>query len=104
MLQAIGTKGPNAMDQETLKQLAHFKIMLKREKGLQVDLEKLLNDSAYGRQMLSAAEDSDKEELVLLALTLRDKFGHLKVAPAAKPEEKKDDKPPPGKYMHGARS
>jgi hypothetical protein len=92
------------MDQELLKTLAHFKIMLKREKGMSVDLEKLLSDAAYGRQILIAAEESDNEALVLLALTLRDKLGHLVAAPAPQTEEEKNAAEPPGKYKHGPRS
>ena len=89
------------MDQALLKTLAQFKILLKKEKGLTADLEKMMHDPAYGRQMLAAAEDSANEALVLTALTIRDKFGHF----AAKPEEKKEEKKvDAGKYMHGARS
>ena len=91
------------MDQALLKTLAQFKILLKKEKGLSADLEKMMHDAAYGRQMLAAAEESDNESLVLAAVTIRDKFGHFNAG--AKPaEEKKEDKKPEGKYMHGARS
>jgi len=89
------------MDQALLKTLAQFKILLKKEKGLTADLEKMMQDAAYGRQMLAAAEDSNNETLVLLAVTLRDKFGHFKAAP--KEEEKKKEEPGT-KYLHGARS
>jgi hypothetical protein len=91
------------VDQALLKTLAQFKILLKKEKGLTADLEKMMHDPAYGRQMLTAAEDSVNEALVLAAITIRDKFGHFNAG--AKPaEEKKDEKPAAGKYMHGARS
>jgi hypothetical protein len=94
------------MDQELLKTLAHFKILLKKEKGLAVDLEKMMQDAAYGRQMLAAAEESDNEALVLSAVTIRDKLGQFKAGAQPKPAEEKDKKPdaPAGKYMHGARS
>lgn len=93
------------MDQALLKTLAQFKILLKKEKGLSVDLERMVHDGAYGRELLAAAETSDNEALVLAALTIRDKFGHFGSA-AAKPadEKEKDKKPDAGKYMHGARS
>src|SRR5262245_45975122 len=97
----LGDKGPR-MDQALLKVLAQFKILLKKEKNLTADLEKMMHDAAYGREMLAAAEDTANETLVLCALTIRDKFGHFNAA--AKPEEKKDEKKPDGKYMHGARS
>jgi hypothetical protein len=91
------------MDQALLKTLAQFKILLKKEKGLSADLEKMMHDAAYGRQMLAAAEDSTSEALVLAALTIRDKLGHFSAA--AKPDEEKDkEKKTDGKYMHGARS
>ena len=89
------------MDQALLKTLAQFKILLKKEKGLQADLEKMMQDGAYGRQLLAAAEDSSNETLVLAAITLRDKFGHFKEPKAE--EEKKADAPDK-KYLHGARS
>lgn len=93
------------MDQALLKTLAQFKILLKKEKGLSADLEKMMHDPAYGRQMLAAAEDSTNETLVLSAVTIRDKFGHFNAAGAKPAEEKdKEKKPDAGKYMHGARS
>lgn len=91
------------MDQALLKTLAHFKILLRKEKGLQVDLEKMVHDAAYCRQMLAAAEDSANEALVRGAVTIRDKLGHF--GAAAKPAEEKDkDKKTDGRYLHGARS
>ena len=47
-----------AVDQALLKTLAQFKILLKKEKGLSAEIEKMMHDAAYGRQMLAAAEDS----------------------------------------------
>ena len=91
------------MDQALLKVLAQFKILLKKEKGVSADLEKMMQDAAYGRQMLSVAEDSTNEAMVLAALTIRDKFGHFNAAQQKPAEEKKTDAPA-GKYMHGARS
>jgi hypothetical protein len=95
------------MDQDLLKALAHFKILLKKVKGVQVDLEKLLRDAAYGRQIMALAEESENETLVFVALSIKDKLGHLKVAPApaAPPaaQEKPQDKQPAtsGKYFYG---
>ena len=91
------------MDQALLKTLAQFKILLRREKGLTVDLEKMMHDAAYGRQMLAAAEESENEALVLCSVTIRDKFGQFS-APAPKPAEEKNTEVAAGKYMHGARS
>jgi hypothetical protein len=98
------------MDQDLLKALAHFKILLKKVKGVQVDLEKLLRDAAYGRQIMALAEESEDQTLVFVALSIKDKLGHLKVAtaPAAAPaQEKPQDKKgaaPSGKYLYGPRS
>lgn len=94
------------MDQELLKTLAHFKILMKRERDVQIDLEKLMHDATYGRKVLAIAEESGSEPLVIAALTIRDKFGHFAVATAAAPqsEEKKNTDAPAVKYLHGARS
>jgi hypothetical protein len=98
------------MDQDLLKALAHFKVLLKKAKGVQVDLEKLLRDAAYGRQIMALAEESENETLVFVALSIKDKLGHLKVAPAPaasaaaeKPQEKKPAAQT-GKYFYGPRS
>jgi hypothetical protein len=91
------------MDQALLKTLAQFKILLKKDKGVSVDLEKMMHNAEYGRQMLSVAEDSINEALVLCAVTIRDKFGHFSSA-APKPAEEKKADAPAGKYLHGARS
>jgi hypothetical protein len=92
------------VDQALLKTLAQFKILLKKEKGLAADLEKMVHDPAYGRQMLAAAEDSTSEALVLCAVTIRDKLGHFNTAGKPAEDKDKDKKPEAGKYMHGARS
>jgi hypothetical protein len=92
------------MDQALLKALAQFKILLRKEKGLSADLEKMMHDAAYGREMLAAAEDSTNEALVLSAVTIRDKFGHFNAAAAKPADDKEKDKKADGKYMHGARS
>jgi hypothetical protein len=91
------------MDQALLKTLAQFKILMKREKDVQVDLEKLMHDAVYGRKVLTIAEESGNEILVVAALTIRDKFGHFAVADASA-DEKKDAEAAKGKYLHGARS
>jgi hypothetical protein len=92
------------MDQALLKTLAQFKILLKKEKGLPVDLEKMVHDAAYARQMLTAAEDSTNETLVLSAVTIRDKLGHFNTASPQKTAEEKKAEGPASKYLHGARS
>ena len=97
------------MEQELLKMLAQFRILLKKAKGVQVDFEKIVADPAYARQVLGAAEDSDNEVLVTLALGIRDKLGLLTTP--AKPAAAAPAEPAPGggagklgnKYFYGAR-
>lgn len=102
------------MDNETLKQLAQFRILLKRDKGVAIDFERFVGDTAYARQILALAEDSENETLVVLALTLHDKFGLLKAAgqalganPATPDKTDKTSKTEDertGRYLFGARS
>ena len=90
------------MDQEMLKVLAQFRILLKKEKGLAVDFERLMAEPDYARELARAGEDSDNELLVMLALQLHEKLGLMSVpAPAAAPAAKPVD---PEKYKFGARS
>lgn len=98
------------MDQALLRQLAQFKLLLRKASNHSVDIEKLISDRAYAKQVLSLAEESDNEVLILLALELKDKLGMLpKAAPAeTKPatEKAKDDATDAatkGKYVFGAR-
>lgn len=83
------------MDQSLLKELAQFKLLLKRATQHSADIERLITDPAYGKEVLSLAEESDNEQLVILALELKDRLGLLPqpggsksaaVAPAAAPE------------------
>ncbi|MBL8522456.1 MAG: hypothetical protein JNN20_02085 [Betaproteobacteria bacterium] len=95
------------MDQALLKELAHFKLLLKKTANHSTDIEKLLSDKAYAKQVLSLAEESDNEELIVMALDLKDKLGLLPQpgkAVEAKPEEEasEEDKNK-GKYVFGAR-
>jgi hypothetical protein len=97
------------MDNEALKMLAHFKILLKKEKGLALDLQRLMANQDYARQVFTLAEDSENQTLVTIALTLRDKLGLLKPAPVPVPETatpvaEKAPKVNPDKYKFGARS
>lgn len=65
------------MDQSLLKELAQFKVLLKRTNGMSADIAKLIAEPAYGREILTAAEESDNDQLVLLAIELKDKLGML---------------------------
>jgi hypothetical protein len=98
------------MDNDLLKKLAHLKILLKRNGGIAVDITQLVNDRSYARSVLTQAEDCDAEEIVLLALELKDKLGLLR-APSPKPaivpakaEEVVKEKPKAdAKYIFGTR-
>lgn len=74
------------MDQSLLKDLAQFKVLLKRATQHSTDIEKLISDPAYGRQVLSLAEEADNEQLVVLALELKDRLGLLPQPGAGKPK------------------
>ena len=95
------------MDQAMLKELAHFKLLLKKTASHSTDIEKLLTDKAYAKQVLSLAEESDNEELILMALDLKDKLGLLpqaNSAPESKPEEAEPEEgKAKDKYVFGAR-
>jgi hypothetical protein len=96
------------MDNELLKKLAHLKILLKRNGGIAVDITQLIADPAYARDLLTKAEEIDSEEIVLLALDLKDKLGLLTPPPAASTAPAKaaadEEKPKSAqKYVLGAR-
>ena len=95
------------MEQDMLRMLAQFRILMKREAGLKVDFQRLVDDADYARQTLSAGEDSDSEALVTLALTLRDRLGLLQKKPMdadAKAEPDPADPTKGKKHIYGARS
>ncbi len=94
------------MDQALLKELAHFKLLLKKTANHSTDIEKLLSDKAYGKQVLSLAEESDNEELIVMALDLKDKLGLLPQpgkSAETKPAENEEKEKPQDKYKFGAR-
>jgi hypothetical protein len=92
------------MEHELLKLLAQFRILLKKERGAHLDLEKMMNDAGYARQALAQAEDCDNEMLVMLSISLREKLGFLKAAAARPAETKQPEAAQAVKYLRGARS
>lgn len=89
------------MDRETLNEMVKLKFAARRAGGPEIDLVKLAGDAAYAGRIFSAIENLPDESLVLLAITLRDKFGLL----AARPQVQKEaESAPPSRYMSGARS
>jgi hypothetical protein len=102
----VAHKGQEEMDQEMLKLLAQFRILLKKEKGINVDFERLVDEPAYARELVKAGEDCDNEVLVMLALQLHEKLGLMSApastpAPAPAPAARAVS---PEKYKFGARS
>ncbi|MDP1927897.1 MAG: hypothetical protein Q8K62_05230 [Thiobacillus sp.] len=97
------------MDRETLNEMVKLKFAARKADGMVIDLVKLAADADYANGVLSAVENLPDESLVLLAMTLRDKFGLLAAQPVASPSEparieKKIESPPAQRYTYGARS
>jgi hypothetical protein len=87
------------MDRETLNEMVKLKFAARRAGGPEIDLVRLAGDAAYAGRVFSAVENLPDESLVLLAMTLRDKFGLL----AAQPRPVADASDAP-RYLAGARS
>ncbi len=96
------------MDRETLNEMVKLKFASRKAGGPEIDLVKLAGDAVYADEVFCAVEALPDENLVLLAMTLRDKFGLLTGLPAAseraaRPEPAPEPAAPP-RYMLGARS
>lgn len=94
------------MDRETLNEMVKLKFGARKAGGPEIDLVKLAADAVYADATLSAVENLPDESLVLLAMTLRDKFGLLAaqpVAPTAAATPVAEAKPA-SRYILGARS
>ncbi|HQT00239.1 hypothetical protein [Acidovorax sp.] len=100
------------MDRETLNEMVKLKFASRKAGGPEIDLVKLAADARYADGVFSAVESLPDESLVLLAMTLRDKFGLLAVRPVM-PEETAEPveaarseaaAPTTERYMLGARS
>lgn len=65
------------LNRDQLQELARFKVLLRKNCAESVQIERFLTDSAYQSQCLDRAEDSDDEELMMLAITLRARLGRL---------------------------
>ncbi len=97
------------MDGALLKNLAKLKLLVKRTTGQSVEITKIMSDKDYALTVLTNAEESDSEDLILLALEIKDALGLLAPAPAASVAAKPEAAPEPkkekdnGRYMFGAR-
>lgn len=90
------------MDQSLLRNLVKLKVFARRQFGKDVDVERIVADKEYAREILDLVEQSNDEDTLLLALTLKSELGILVAAPA------KDESPPRkqsagNKYIGGAR-
>jgi hypothetical protein len=91
------------MDRETLNEMVKLKFAARRAGGPEIDLVRLAGDATYAGRIFSAIENLPDESLVLLAMTLRDKFGLLAARPQA-PVVKETASDPESRYLSGARS
>ncbi len=71
--------------QEELASLARFKLLMRQIHKTVVDLTLLSQDLAYRKQVLDQAENTDDENLLLLAIQLRARLGLLTALPLAEP-------------------
>jgi hypothetical protein len=100
------------MDRETLNEMVKLKFASRKAGGPEIDLVKLAADARYADGIFGAVESLPDESLVLLAMTLRDKFGLLALRPVmpevtAEPvDAARSEAPAPttDRYMLGARS
>lgn len=96
------------MDRETLSDMVKLKFSSRKAGGPDIDLVKLASDPVYADATLRAIENLPFESLVLLAMTLRDKFGLLTAMPVVPAGEEvcveRKVETPPQRYMSGARS
>jgi hypothetical protein len=74
MAHLMHTKILNNVD---ISELARFKLLMRKVHDYRVDLTLLSTDADYARSTLDLAEDTDHEELMLLAVQLRSRLGLL---------------------------
>ena len=88
------------MDRETLNEMVKLKFAARKAGGPEIDLVRLAGDATYAGRIFSAVENLPDESLVLLAMTLRDKFGLL----AVRPQPVAEAGAPQSRYLSGTRS
>lgn len=67
----------STLSRDELSKLAQFKLFMRKIHQYSVDLSALVKDQEYARQVFDLAEDTDQEDLMLLAIELRAQFGLL---------------------------
>lgn len=70
------------LSRDQLQELGRFKLLMRKMHNQSVQIEKFLTDLDYQSQMLDIAEEFDdsdieNDELIMLSLVLRSKFGRL---------------------------
>ncbi|MDQ8020838.1 MAG: hypothetical protein REI94_03305 [Moraxellaceae bacterium] len=65
------------MDNQLIQLIARLKIQFRKEKGLQINTQRFFDDAAYRIAVLDEADTAESEELVTLAITLRDRLGMI---------------------------
>ncbi|MEC5400017.1 hypothetical protein [Uliginosibacterium sp. H1] len=65
------------MDNQLIQLIARLKIQFRKEKGLQINTQRFFDDAAYRIAVLDEADTAESEELITLAITLRDRLGMI---------------------------
>lgn len=70
------------LNREQLQELGRFKLLMRKLHQQSVNIERFLTDFEYQSTMMDIAEefvddDLDNDELIMLCLTLRSRFGRL---------------------------
>ncbi len=70
------------LNRDQLQELGRFKLLMRKMHNQSVQIEKFLTDFDYQSAMLDIAEEFDdkdleNDELIMLSLTLRSRFGRL---------------------------
>lgn len=91
----------DAQQSDLVRQLATFRLTVKRSFRVNIDLEALVNDVEYARQCLSEIEElAETEELLVTVMQLRQRLLPQKRQPAIPEHEPKTARD----YKFGARS
>lgn len=96
------------MDQNALRNLARLKLVARKQFGMDVDVQRMVSDNGYARDMLDRIEQSDDEDTLVLALSMRNDLGLLVSAaseppPAAVPAAAVREPAAQRKYIGGVR-
>lgn len=94
------------MDNALLRKLASFKILYRKHVDNHLDISRIVSDVFYSEKVLASAEESDNEDLALLALEIKDALG-LFEQPESLPDTQSQagsKETPNTKYLYGVRN